>query len=456
MTSQGQDKSPVDKLWLGVDWGTHSSKWVCSFENGETLTGKIHSSTLVRVDNDLIFPEGDKIPDGGEKIDSLKGTIIRDPMGQSFWDADRADTNSTLGEAVSFSFCCLLCDITRELSEEKGLSLTPDISIEIGFSLPNWLRDLDKKSKAALVHFQQAVNISCWIYRQTYGRDLPIPGKPFPIKDWKLIIKNARKNCMLGDAPVLVKELTEKVYSLDTLKWGYLVESCAAGLPYLRSITTLMEKDSPPGLQGLGKLLVVDVGAGSTDVGYMLRTISLKKRENLFYFTPAGTFGIAGNELTERVWEYFQQQGRRLTREDAEVRKLSDSKWYNLEFANEWRQQIRRHVREYVRGIPDGRWLPIDVPLQIVVTGGSGVVSGLRDEIKKGVRDGLKDRGVQERAVGRAILISEKLPVWGFAQEAEYGRRAVSIGAADTNKPALKYCAKLDRPTRVETKTIRF
>ena len=207
MTLQAKDKSIVSELWFGIDWGAHSSKWVCSFKNGETLTGKIHSSTLVRVGDNLLFPEGDNVPDGEEKIDGLKGIIIRDPMGQSFWDADRADSSSTLGEAVSFSFCCLLCDISRELLEKQGLSLTSDTPIEIGFSLPNWLRDLDRKSKAALVHFQQAANISCWVYKQTYGRDLPTPGKAFPIKDWKLIVKDALKNCTLDDTPVLVEKL---------------------------------------------------------------------------------------------------------------------------------------------------------------------------------------------------------------------------------------------------------
>jgi len=376
-------------------------------------------------------------------------------LGQSFWDANRDDTHSSLGEAVSFSFCCLLGDIVQQLSTSKGVNLTQGTLIDIGFSLPNWLRDIDKKSKAALIHFQQAANIACWAFRQTYESNLPLPGKPYPIKDWKIIVKQARKDCKLDDTPLLVQKLTQTAFILDNLKLRYLVESCAAGLPYLRSITTHIERESPPGLFGLGKLLVVDVGAGSTDVGYMLRTIG-KEKEHLLFLTPAVTCGIAGDDLTDRLWEYYQQNGRRITREEAEIRKLSETTWHKLEFANDWRQHIRRHVRDYVRGIPDERWLPYDVPLQVVVTGGSGVVVGLREDIKQGVRDGLNDRHVDWRVVEKTILISERLSGWNFANQAEYGRRAVSIGAADINKPALKHYSKLDKPTRVEAKIIKF
>jgi len=41
------------------------------------------------------------------------------------------------------------------------------------------------------------------------------------------------------------------------------MESGAAGLPYLRA----MNVELVPGCPGLAKLLVIDVGAGSTDVG---------------------------------------------------------------------------------------------------------------------------------------------------------------------------------------------
>lgn len=75
------DKSIGGKLWFGVDWGTHSSKWVCYSDQGDTIFGQIHSSTLVRAGDSLIFSQGEEIPRGDERIDSLKGIIIKDPLG---------------------------------------------------------------------------------------------------------------------------------------------------------------------------------------------------------------------------------------------------------------------------------------------------------------------------------------------------------------------------------------
>lgn len=451
-----KDKSRPGKLWFGVDWGTHSSKWICYQEKAEMfLAGEIHRSTLTRIANRLLFPRGEDIPKGDERIDALKGTIIKDPLGQSFWDADRGDTHSSLGEAVSFSFCALFSDIVQHL-RQKGIEIVRDAHIEIGFSLPNWLRDRDNKSKAALMHFHQAAIVSCWILKRTYGGNLPSPGKSFLIKEWKDVIKNALNECKSYEIWLIADKLTETLFQLGNIEWRYLVESCAAGLPYLRSIINLIERDAPPGLHGLGKLLVIDVGAGSTDVGYMLRTINIKELENLCYFPPAGTFDVAGNELTERLWDYYRQQGKRLTQAEAENSKIRETGWHKLEFANEWRRQIRRHVTEYVIGIPDERWLPLDVPLQIVVTGGSGVVPVLKEEIRKGVRDGLKERRIPSRVIERTKLINDRIPRWDFKQEAEYARRAVSIGAADTNKPALKYCPRLGPPIKIQPGIIKY
>lgn len=284
---------------------------------------------------------------------------------------------------------------------------------------------------------------------------MPIPGKPFSIQEWKQLVKDGRDSLGVDDKNISMEQLTQNIHNLDTLKWRYLVESCAAGLPYLRNIITSVENESPPGLKGLGKLLVIDVGAGSTDVGYMLRTINLENKENLFYFPPAATFVIAGNELTERLREYYEQQGIRRAWAEAETAKLRETGWHALEFARDWRQQIRRHVKEYIRGIPDKRWLPLSVPLQVIVTGGSGVVPSLKDEIKVGVCEGLGECGVSQGVIQRTKLIGERLLYVDFPTEAEYARRAVSIGAADTDKPALKYLPKLGPPTQVITEILR-
>lgn len=82
----------------------------------------------------------------------------------------------------------------------------------------------------------------------------------------------------------------------NELRWGFITESGAAGLPYLRAI----DIEDVPGAHGLAKLLVVDVGVGSTDIGYMLRVENRETaKEKLRSFAPASNFPVAGNERQE-------------------------------------------------------------------------------------------------------------------------------------------------------------
>lgn len=448
----------VTKVWAGIDWGTHSSKWVCHVEGSDsTGSAKIHSSALLRTEAALMLSASDEPPRGGELIESLKGKIMSDPLGQSFWDADRADTRCSLGEAVTFSLCSLLGAINSQLQRERGFNLGQNTRVCLGFSMPNWLRDRDNSSQAALTHFHQATRTTCHILSSGGTAGLPVPGTAYPISRWKDVVERSRHDCPVDGTSISVETMTQEVHELGFVAWSYLVESCAAGLPYLRSITPLIEDNSPPGVPGLGKLLVVDVGAGSTDVGYMLRTLNRQEQsENLFYFPPAGTFPVAGNDLTERVYQYLLQQGRAVTKEEAEAFKLSEGSWHELEFANDWRQRIGRHVKEYVRGIPDQRWLPLKVPLHVIVTGGSGVVPGLKTEIREAVYKGLVERDVTDPVATGTQIIGEAIPGWTFGRQAEYARMAVAIGASDNDKPSLRYCPKLDPPVYVRTKTVRY
>ena len=231
--------------------------------------------------------------------------------------------------------------------------------------------------------------------------------------------------------------------SLGKLTWGFLVESCGAGLPYLREITTDMEGQAPPGLSGLGKLLVIDVGAGSTDVGYMLRSITREgEQEQLSYFPPAPTCDIAGNALTDKLRQYYFAQGTELTLYDAENRKILDQDWHEFEFAKSWRNGIANHVKEYVKSIPDERWLLRAIPVQVILTGGSGIVPGLENEIMEGIEKGLNERGMASHEIKRES-VQKILQGWDFSSQSEYARRAVSIGAADKDKPRLKFYRSL-------------
>ena len=294
-------------FFWGIDWGTNSSKWVCRLGD-RSLFGKIHSSTLICRENALIFPDSEDVPDvDGARIDSLKRVLIMDPLGQSFWDANRQDTHSSLGDAVCFSFCSLICAIILEL-KNQAVSFSQEMDINIGFSCPNWLSHHDKKFQVAFSHFRQAAEIACHIFKNKRFAELPVPGRPYPIDKWKQIVRAAKEGCEEAETQIEMQDLIH-AGSLGNLRWGFLVESCGAGLPYLRQITTDIEGQAPPGLSGLGKLLVIDVGAGSTDVCYMLRSITREsEQEQLSCFPPATICDIAGNTLTDKLQQHYFAQ----------------------------------------------------------------------------------------------------------------------------------------------------
>lgn len=233
-----------------------------------------------------------------------------------------------------------------------------------------------------------------------------------------------------------------------------MVESCAAGLPYLRSI----KLDSPPGVPGLGKLLVIDVGAGSTDIGYMLRTINRETRkENLFYSSPAPTLNVAGNILTEEIKDFHYSIGKPITPIEAESFKITKTQeWIDKPFVDIWRKNISRHVKEYVINIPDKHWLDMDVTLQVIITGGSGFIEGLSEEIKKSIIEALVYRGLVNTISENIKLIDEGLLAWQFSTKEQYARMAVAIGSADKNKPSLKYLPKMDPPVHIKTGIKRY
>jgi hypothetical protein len=73
---------------------------------------------------------------------------------------------------------------------------------------------------------------------------------------------------------------------------------------------------------------------------------------------------LEGTHSIEKPFrEYYQAQGRLMTGVEAENTKLQRAEWRNQPFADLWRHEICRHVKEYVKGIPDYRSLPLGVPL---------------------------------------------------------------------------------------------
>ena len=371
-------------------------------------------------------------------VTSLKERLIQDPLGQDFWGSDRLDTKTSLGEAVAFSLCCLLNDAMAAVSHIEG----------IGFSFPNWLVEDTKAAKAAVEHFRQAVKVAVYLIGHVPSNELPRPQKSFSIIRWKDLAGQALVRSMGGDGETLsIGNMTQLGFSLPTYAavWSFLVESGAAGLPYLRA----MDIEPVPGTPGLAKLLVVDVGAGSTDVGYMLRVQNRKtEQEKFYYFMPASSFPEAGNALTHELMKHYSARDDPITDREAESRKLLDTSWANLQFVDSWRRRICEHVREYVEGIPDKRWLPLPVPLNIVVTGGSGLVPGLGNAVKDAVVEALSRLHIGEKTRNTVILSRSYIPNLSFRTEAAYAQRAVCLGASDPEKPGFQYIDRMDPPTR--------
>ncbi len=436
----------MQKLYLGIDWGTHSSKWACRIGQTHKYVPAfpLYSSALLRDGPNLVFSPPDDVEDEDLVIRSVKGTLIQDPLGQRFWSSEpRLDTGTSLGEAVAFSLCALLTDAKGRIIRELGAG-TAD-SLDIGFSFPNWVVDPRKKYRLAAASFAEAVAVAVDLATRFKVRELPRPGRGFPINEWRELVREARSRISSAPGPELaVETITQQ--SLDSFnaetRWVFLLESGAAGLPYLRAT----EVERVPGAPGLAKLLVVDVGAGSTDAGYMLRVKNRQTgNEKFYYFHPASSFPEAGNVLTDEIIKYFSQRNQPLTIREAEARKLQRTDWTSLPFVQSWMRRICNHVREYVKGIPDHRWLPLPVSLNVVITGGSGLVPGLADGINEGIREAMKARGFRT-AVDKIRLSSRHIPRLDFRTEAEYARRAVCLGAADFDKPGFQYMAKMEPP----------
>ena len=240
------------KAYLGIDWGTHSAKWAGRFvgDGGFVSNMPLYSSDLARTVDSLTFSPDPATVEEDSLVTSLKERLIQDPLGQDFWGSDRLDTKTSLGEAVAFSLCCLLNDAMAAVSHIEG----------IGFSFPNWLVEDTKAAKAAVEHFRQAVKVAVYLIGHVPSNELPRPQKSFSIIRWKDLAGQARVRSMGGDGETLsIGNMTQLGFSLPTYAavWSFLVESGAAGLPYLRA----MDIEPVPGTPGLAKLLVVDVGA---------------------------------------------------------------------------------------------------------------------------------------------------------------------------------------------------
>src|SRR5205823_4256795 len=158
---------------------------------------------------------------------------------------------------------------------------------------------------------------------------------------------------------------------------------------------------------------------------------------------------VAGNVLTRELLSSLRAKNQRVTEVEAELRKMQETGWHKLAFVQNWISQIAQHVGEYVEGIPDERWLPLPVTLNVVVTGGSGLVPGLKKAVTEAVREGLRNRVTEKETLQKIQTPGEHLPKLSFGTEPEYARRAVCLGASDAYRPGCKFMASTDAPSQV-------
>src|SRR5262249_22478981 len=92
--------------FLGIDWGTHSSKWCYQDAAGKRVVGRIWDSRVWRHEDQLsIFPLRARFQ-AGQGEAALKRKLINDPD-QPFWEGQRRRLGVSLGESVVFSLMSL-------------------------------------------------------------------------------------------------------------------------------------------------------------------------------------------------------------------------------------------------------------------------------------------------------------------------------------------------------------
>jgi hypothetical protein len=312
--------------------------------------------------------------------------------------------------------------------------------VEIRFSLPNWVGS--DNAAAARSSYEQAARVACQIFvkeRRGWSRE-STPSR----EEWHSIVEAVLADLGISDdADVIAatKDFAALLQHTFTVAPGvtfrFVAESSAAGLTGLRDIEGELE-----GHKYLRKILVVDVGAGSTDIGYVLRTIPPGAGEALIQLPPANTCRFAGEELSRSIVEIYRSRGERITDREAELIKTvrEDKDWLNHPAVDEWRSRIADHVLSYVSDLPDRRWLPEEPALQVLITGGSGVVVGLGEKILQAVKKGLERCETPRNIIDATSLMNLGLE-GPTANDAN--RLAVALGAASNDFPRLNYHTEL-------------
>lgn len=421
----------MNKVNVGIDWGTHSSKWFVESQDEEREFSPVILDSALSLENENLVFIGDR-QGLKRKVADLKQVLIVDPLGPDFWEAPRYDTKTSLGEVVAFS----LVSILGHLKKTKGrdfLKPSQERSISVRFSAPNWVEPTEPQKKA-IQNFGSAAAIALYIACGGIVDmpDIPVAGEPYPISKWKRACCEALENIPKKGVEPYDRRGARPLHGIPNLSYSLVAESCAAGLPYVVEDWTVDKK-------GIRKLLVVDIGAGSTDVGYMLRTTPPAGGQMFLYLPPAPALHVAGKYLTDRILERERAAGRNIVFDDAETLKTTTRDWQKEAFVKTWVETIVNHVTSYIRGLPDPRFLKNAEygPLNLVLTGGSSQIEALTKSLTERMNEILRIR----------INVAPKvLPGKLFPTPEDSARMAVAVGASSNQLPNLKPKIELPPP----------
>ncbi len=455
----------IKAIWVGIDWGTHSSKWWYTAEHetgavfGPLRVGPVIDSTIHRRGERLVLVRERTVIASDLRIPRIKRCLIEYPLGPSFWDASwEESTGLSLGESSALSLAVILGDAAENM-KANGLQIAlGQTEVRLCFALPNWVGQEQRELKARRQMFQACAVVGALIENEGLYA-LPKVGMEVPKEEWHQKILNIRQTSecrlVIEEFPTGFKDLVERHFSLPGargLQWRLAAESCAAGFPKLERLLV----DPAEAIKTEDhwvKLLVVDVGAGSTDIGYLVSSRNRQGQLFFNYLRPAPTLEWAGEKLSEMVRDFYRSKGREITPEEAEILKLNaPDEWKNEEFVKDWIKRIANRVGDYIVSVPDTARLPEpSIPgLKILLTGGSGVVPGLGldVEVENAVKQALMKRrsDVPTNVVSKTERVEAKLD-WP-QDPIDQARRAVSIGAGKKTFGELRYREKLEKAVK--------
>ncbi|HEV2396607.1 MAG TPA: hypothetical protein VGS27_06685 [Candidatus Sulfotelmatobacter sp.] len=438
---------------LGVDWGTYSSKWCYQDSIGRIVVGGMWDSRVWRVGDSLAMFSQSRRYLGEKGVAALKRKLIHDP-GQAFWEGERSDIKASLGEAVVFSLATLLLDAAGKL-KSAGVDFAKAERIRVRFSHPNWI---SPEAVAALQCYRDAAVIALSVLKAGLAdADVANDSLAVPLTAIKQLISARQSHAASLDR--FPREYEYKAYSKcamgvdDGVEWNFVFESAAAGFPYLAEMEPgLFEGDITPSDAKFRKILVIDIGAGSTDAGYMLRTIrldsrTLKPNEPILIWMPAAAaLDMAGTWLTDQIYADWHQQGRKATRTEAEDYKTSGvTDWYSKPYVKKWCDDVASHVAHYIAGVQDNMRLPHKPFLELVVTGGSSAVTPVKACLLDHVKEALLARGIGSGVVDGTTVTQPYVAALkqGGYSETQMAQLAVSLGASHPRMVDLTHYDRL-------------